>query len=97
MDTIIKVEEGMVMGGHPVSIEQVPILKCGPNNNWDAFRTKLPQIALEKYADYGRLVESEAYFVLPDVDKYANRDDINSFDRVLYLEASEARQMKILS
>ena len=38
------------------------MLKFGPDSNFAKFKEKVSRLALEKFGDLGRLIESEEYF-----------------------------------
>ena len=76
------------------SDEAVPMLKYGPSGNYDLFKKKMITACLEKYKHLGRIIEEEAYYKPPDIDR--NEFDLkDEFDKVRLLEKYKTRDKEI--
>jgi hypothetical protein len=60
------------------SDEAVPLLRCGPANNFIVFKKRLAVACMERYGDLGRLIEDDAYYVPPEIDRsgYSTMDEL---------------------
>jgi len=93
--------QGRGRGGYrtPASDPQeVPMLRYGPANNWTLFQERMGKSALEKFGDLGRLIETEAYYDPPIVNRalYDLANDPDGMNKVLLQEALKARQKNII-
>jgi hypothetical protein len=76
------------------SDEAVPMLKYGPNNNYDYFKKKMITACMEKYKHLGRIVEDEKYSKPPEIDRNAyNLND--EFDKTRLADAYKTRDKEI--
>ena len=46
----------------------VPLLKFGTGNNWLKFKEKLSTACIEKYGDLARLMQTESYYIPPEIE-----------------------------
>jgi hypothetical protein len=74
------------------SDEAVPMLRYGPSNNFVTFKDKIKTACMEKYGDLGRLIELEAYWQPPKVNKDAfPKADSDIYEKQALIEAVKER------
>ena len=76
--------------------DDVPILKYGPDNNFQKFKEKLSRTALERFGNMATFIETDQDYVVSAVDtsRYPNRST-DDFEKILYLEECKLRVKEI--
>ena len=76
--------------------DEVPVLKYGPDNNFQKFKEKLSRVALEKFGNMATFTETDQDYVVPAVDTslYPNRAT-DEVEKALYLEECKLRVKEI--
>jgi Zinc knuckle len=78
------------------SDEAVPLLRCGPGNNFMLFKKRLSVVCMERYGDLGRIIKDEKYYEPPavDISKY---DSANDLVKELIKDRLKQREVDIAS
>ena len=72
----------------------VPILQFGSGNNFNVFKEKLAIVALEKFGDLARLIETDEYWEPPntvDISQYDSDEDPHGFIKLQVNELLKER------
>ena len=72
----------------------VPILQFGSGNNSNVFKAKLAIVALEKFGDLARLIETDEYWEPPntvDISQYDSDEDPHGFIKLQVNELLKER------
>ncbi len=69
-------------------LEEIPILKYGPNNNFPKFKEALSKAALKNYGNLGKLIKQGSYYTpkIPDRADYDMQNDPDGLNKMAYLE-----------
>ena len=73
----------------------VPILQFGSGNNFNVFKEKLAIVALEKFGDLARLIETDEYWKQPntvDISQYDSDEDPQGFIKLQVNELLKERK-----